>query len=176
MSIRGAVVLAVVLALWSGLAGAETEPRLIGWLGKESTGSMCERKRVDMRWGFGAGETHSVASSSESSWAASQSTLPELPLVGFGTAALGPDTGKHVAEALDVGYRLLDSAQVRRRRRRRCVAPLLVRPLTVWMAWLVGFLFFFFSSVVVARRASGIEKTWLRRLFDLREFPASRSS
>ena len=45
----------------------------------------------------------------------------EMPLVGFGTAGLGPDTKQAVKWALEAGYRLLDSAQV-------CSAPLLQSP------------------------------------------------
>lgn len=37
----------------------------------------------------------------------------EMPLVGFGTAGLGAETKQAVAWALQAGYRLLDSAQVR---------------------------------------------------------------
>jgi len=37
----------------------------------------------------------------------------EMPLVGFGTAGLGLETKQAVKWALDAGYRLLDSAQVR---------------------------------------------------------------
>ena len=36
-----------------------------------------------------------------------------MPRIGFGTAALGWDTGRVVEQALEVGYRLLDSAQAR---------------------------------------------------------------
>lgn len=35
-----------------------------------------------------------------------------MPLVGFGTAGLGPNTKQAVKWALEAGYRLLDSAQV----------------------------------------------------------------
>ena len=37
----------------------------------------------------------------------------EMPLVGFGTAGLGLETKQAVKWALEAGYRLLDSAQVR---------------------------------------------------------------
>ena len=49
-------------------------------------------------------------------WQRSQVTLNngvEMPLVGFGTAGLGAETKQAVAWALQAGYRLLDSAQVR---------------------------------------------------------------
>jgi diketogulonate reductase-like aldo/keto reductase len=47
---------------------------------------------------------------------ASQVTLNngmKMPLVGFGTAGLERDTKQAVKWALEAGYRLLDSAQVR---------------------------------------------------------------
>ena len=45
----------------------------------------------------------------------------EMPLVGFGTAGLGAETKQAVAWALQAGYRLLDSAQVRESSRCPCV-------------------------------------------------------
>lgn len=35
-----------------------------------------------------------------------------MPTVGFGTAGLAADTSKAVLEALSVGYKLIDTAQV----------------------------------------------------------------
>ena len=49
-------------------------------------------------------------------WCCLQVTLSngvEMPLVGFGSAGLGPDTKQAVKWALMAGYRLIDSAQVR---------------------------------------------------------------